>query len=122
MRDPSIHYKSFENVLKNAADWKYGSILISKIKEVKGVKDPLIVIDPVDPKRNVVFLSLKGSVSSYTTLGSFLESPSVEYFHKEKAICKRFPNQSLCHLFEGNMLDDIIYPQLRKSAIHVFSP
>ena len=53
----------------------------------------------------------------------FLESPSVEYFHKKRRpFVKRFPESEVyVILFEGDMLDDIIYPQLRKSAKYMSS-
>ena len=52
----TIHYKSFENVLKNAADWKYGEYIDIKNKgSKKEFKDPLIVIDPVIEKKCCIF-------------------------------------------------------------------
>ena len=120
-----IHYKSFENVLKNAADWKYGEYIDIKNKgSRKEFKDPLIVIDPVDPKRNVASsLSLERLCEFIHHSRLFLESPSVEYFHKKRRpFVKRFPESEVyVILFEGDMLDDIIYPQLRKSAKYMSS-
>ena len=118
-----IHYKSFENVLKSAANWEYGEYIDIKKKGNKcDFKDPLIVIDPVDPKRNVASALSLDRLSEFIHYSRiFLESPSVEYFKKKKKLfVKRFPESEVyVIMFEGEMLDDIIYPQLRKSAKYI---
>lgn len=115
-----INYKSFENVLKHASDWEYGEYIDLKKKGRKGdFKDPLIVIDPVDPKRNVASALSLDRLSEFIHYSRlFIESPSVDYFHKKKRLfVKRYPDSEVyVIIFEGEMLDDIIYPQLRKSA------
>ncbi len=47
-----IHYRTFINLVANATKWKIGT-QINFIDPVKEFSDPLIVVDPVDPKRNV---------------------------------------------------------------------
>ncbi len=118
-----IHYKSFDNVLKSAANWKFGEYIdIKKKGKREEFKDPLIVIDPVDSKRNVASaLSMErlGEFIHYSRM--FISSPSVDYFHKKKRFfVKRFPESEVyVIIFEGEMLDDIIFPQLRKSAKYI---
>lgn len=115
-----IHYKSFEDVLKSAAEWKYGEYIDIKNSGKKvDFKDPLVVIDPVDPKRNVASsLSLERLSEFIHYSRIFLESPSADFFHKKKRYFeKKFPNSEVyVVIFEGEFLDDIIFPQLRKSA------
>jgi tRNA nucleotidyltransferase (CCA-adding enzyme) len=118
-----IHYKSFENVLNSAANWEYGEFIDIKKKGSKGdFKDPLIVIDPVDSKRNVASALSLDRLSEFIHYSRlFLESPSVEYFKKKKRLfVKRFPESEVyVIIFQGELLDDIIYPQLRKSAKYI---
>jgi len=118
-----IHYKSFDNVLKSAANWKFGEYIDIKKKGKKDdFKDPLIVIDPVDSKRNVASALSMERLSEFIHYSRmFISSPSVEYFHKKKRLfVKRFPESEVYVLiFEGEMLDDIIFPQLRKSAKYI---
>jgi len=120
-----IHYKSFENVLKNASEWQYGEYIdIKNSGEKVSFKDPLIVIDPVDPKRNVASaLSLERLAEFIHYSRLFLESPSVDYFKKKKKLfVKRYPNSEVyAVIFQGELLDDIIFSQLRKSAKYMFS-
>ena len=120
-----IHYKSFENVLQGASEWQYGEYIdIKKAGKKVDFKDPLIVIDPVDPKRNVASaLSLERLCEFIHYSRLFLESPSVDYFKKKKKLfVKRFPNSEVyAVVFQGELLDDIIFSQLRKSAKYMFS-
>ncbi len=118
-----IHYKSFDNVLKSAADWKYGEYIDIKNSEKKVFfKDPLVVIDPVDSKRNVASALSLDRLSEFIHYSRlFLESPSIDYFKKKKKLfVKRYPESEVyVIIFEGELLDDIIYPQLRKSAKYI---
>ena len=120
-----IHYKSFENVLKSATEWQYGEYIDIKSSGKKVIfKDPLIVIDPVDPKRNVASaLSLERLSEFIHYSRSFISAPSIDYFHKKKRLfVKRFPESEVyVILFEEGLLDDIIFPQLRKSAKYLFT-
>jgi tRNA nucleotidyltransferase (CCA-adding enzyme) len=120
-----INYKSFEDVLKSAANWKYGEYIDIKKKGDKGdFKDPLIVIDPVDQKRNVASALSIDRLSEFIHYSRvFLELPSVEYFKKKKRLfVKRFPESEVyVIIFQGELLDDIIYPQLRKSAKYIYT-
>lgn len=118
-----IYYKSFDNVIKNAADWKYGDYIdINKSGKRNAFKDPLIVIDPVDSKRNVASaLSIERLCEFIHYSRLFIDTPSVKYFHKKKRLfVKKFPESEVyAIIFQGELLDDIIYPQLRKSAKYI---
>lgn len=118
-----IHYKSFDNVLKNASEWKFGEYIDIKKKGRKyDFKDPLIVIDPVDSKRNVASALSLDRLSEFIHYSRmFISAPSVEYFKKKKRLfVKRFPESEVyAIIFEGELLDDIIYPQLRKGAKYI---
>jgi len=48
-----LHYGSFRSVLEAASNWRAGKIIDVKKHGRKKFGEPLIVIDPVDPERNV---------------------------------------------------------------------
>lgn len=49
-----IKYDTFENTLKQAADWQFGHVIdLMDYGTAKNFKDPLICIDPTDKNRNV---------------------------------------------------------------------
>ena len=64
-----IYYKTFENTLKNAVDWKYGqSIDLEGYGTSDSFEDPLIVIDPTDKNRNV------GAALRLNKMAEFIQS------------------------------------------------
>lgn len=121
----TINYNGFENVLQNAVKWQFGEYIDLKGKGKRSdFKDPLIVIDPVDPKRNVASaLSLERLSEFIHYSRMFLNSPLEDFFEKKKRVFeKRYPHsQTYAVVFRGDLLEDIIFPQLRKSAKYMFS-
>ncbi|RLG35818.1 CCA tRNA nucleotidyltransferase [Methanosarcinales archaeon] len=124
-----IHYGSFLKVLKEAAySWKAGMrIDIESHGKYEGA-DPLIVIDPVDPMRNVAAaLSIENFGRFIDGAHRFLESPSIDlFFPKEPApveidefdeITFRRGTRFIFIAFDRPpVVEDILYPQLRRSA------
>lgn len=87
-----IAYGNFYNLLVNALNWYAYKTCIdiehhySSIKEClnKFRGDVLIVVDPVDPKRNVAAaVSLKRFSMFKLIIKMFLEKPSIEFFFEE---------------------------------------
>ena len=80
-----LHHGSFKNVLENAKDWKPGKT-IETVEGKRSFDDPLVVIDPVDPERNVASpVSLEKFALFVLSSKLFLEEPKLEFF---------FPNES----------------------------
>ncbi len=82
-----IHYGSFRETLTNASDWRPPIIIDIEgyytprdlVKKFRG-KD-LIVIDPVDPNRNVAAAVSKKSLATFIAASRrYLERPSLTYF------------------------------------------
>jgi len=48
-----LHYGGFEPLIKAAAEWRPGLVIDIEQHAAKKFDEPLIVIDPVDPRRNV---------------------------------------------------------------------
>jgi tRNA nucleotidyltransferase (CCA-adding enzyme) len=122
------HFKGFAPLLEAAARWKrYTFIDIEKIAE-KEFEDPLVVIDPVDPKRNVAAsVSATQKFSFVEMARGYLERPSPGFFTPiEEAPVSRDAFEQLltergtflyCILFRTpSLIPDIVVPQLRKST------
>jgi len=129
-----LHYGSFLAVLENACDWRDGLLIepeagISQraAEAVPGkVWEPLHVVDPTDPNRNVAAaLSLDQFYVFVDAARGFLAEPSIEYFFSEPA--PRITKSELIAAMEArgtalfalvfeipDMVEDIVYPQLYK--------
>lgn len=131
-----VNYGLFKNLIGKVATWQPGKVFIdlegyysSKKINLKAQfpNQPLIVIDPVDSKRNVAAsLSCKNFVKFVKACKEFISKPSVHFFwpKKEKVELKQIENEIkdretkiIAILFEKpKVVDDILYPQLRKTA------
>ncbi len=95
----TIHYGSFANLLKAATAWGEKKIIDTEkhylarnpLLELNKSKtgSPLIIIDPVQPSRNVsAALSTEAFTRFKETASKFLKKPSEEFF-KKKAVSKK---------------------------------
>jgi len=130
-----IKYRSFKNLLIEAGKWEAGEVFIDLKSHHKGKKpdvhgkypdQPLIVIDPVDRNRNVAAALSPANFEKFKEgAKSFLKEPAEKYFKPgravnvkglSKAINKR-KTMIISILFgRPDVVDDIIYPQMRRSA------
>jgi tRNA nucleotidyltransferase (CCA-adding enzyme) len=126
-----IKFGSFENVVKHASNW-YPPVIIC-LEEVSQRRNlveefrdqPLILLDPVDPKRNVA------AAVSYETLfrfikacKEFLKHPSKEFFFprtkvlstaKLRSILKKRDSRFYMIVFKKpEVHEDVLAAQLRK--------
>lgn len=85
----AIHYGSFLSTLKAASSWRPFRTIIDIEKHYsdprdafKRFREPLVVVDPVDPKRNVASpLSLDSMCKFMAAARAFLKEPSLEFFY-----------------------------------------
>ncbi len=124
-----IRYGSFLDVIKAAAtSWKKGTrIDIESHGRYRG-DDPLVVIDPVDPMRNVAAaLSLDNLSRFIDGATRFLERPGIEFFFPPppeeidedelREVINERGTRLLFIVFDRPpVVDDILFPQLRRSA------
>jgi len=121
-----IHYGLFENVLRAACNWKAGiSIDIEKHGTLIH-RDPLVMIDPTDPARNVAAaLSLDNLCVFIDRACEFLEKPDEKYFKVQipkpleddefKKIMNERGSSLLVIVFKvPDIVDDVLFPQLHK--------
>jgi len=121
-----IHYGIFENVLKAACHWKAG---ISIDLEKHGTlihRDPLVMIDPTDPARNVAAaLSLDNFCIFIDKACEFLEKPDEKYFKVQipkpldddefrKIINERGSSLFAIVFKVPDIVEDVLFPQLHK--------
>ncbi|RLJ00464.1 MAG: CCA tRNA nucleotidyltransferase [Candidatus Aenigmatarchaeota archaeon] len=125
-----IYYGSFKALVKHAANWFPGDVFIDIKKHCCVDKNyfknqPLVVIDPTDPKRNVAaVVSGKNFIKFVNACKNFLKNPSIEFFFKKydykvdiRGIVKERGTSIFVLKFDRpEVVDDILWPQLRKCA------
>ena len=81
-----IHYGSFRNTIRNVCNWKPGLTIDMLEHGTLKHHDPLVVIDPTDPKRNVAAALSSNQFAKFIDVcRSYAEEPSEEFFFpKEK--------------------------------------
>ncbi len=127
-----IHYGSFLNLIKHAANWKstvfidienYYDILSNDLRK-KFENAPLIVIDPVDKNRNVAAAVSERSLNRFVKASKlFLRKPSGNFFFPKvkvnlSDVKKLLRNRSYVFIIfkKPNVVEDVLWPQLRRSA------
>jgi tRNA nucleotidyltransferase (CCA-adding enzyme) len=122
-----LHYASFVGVLKAASSWRPGETIDLEGRAISEHDEPLVVIDPVDPARNVAAaLTLDRMLQFSVASRCFLSRPSIDFFFPERpvplsdgqlmdAISLR---KSCLIMLEFNappVVEDVLFPQLRKA-------
>jgi tRNA nucleotidyltransferase (CCA-adding enzyme) len=122
-----LKYSSFENVLRSAADWQERQIIAVCDYDsdfIKAFNGPLIIIDPVDSRRNLGSAISPKSVAKFTLAArAFLEKPSLEFFKEsnKKYRCHGsskkllLPNVLVVEFSHQKKSPDIIWGQLKRS-------
>jgi tRNA nucleotidyltransferase (CCA-adding enzyme) len=128
-----LHHGSFEKLLEAAGGWKHPVIDIEKhhTEDLRKLFDsPMIVIDPVDRRRNVAAVVSRTSLYRFVLAArQFLASPSEEFFFPKKAVVekakllvrvKQRKTAVLGLTFPAPMVaEDILWPQLKKAALAI---
>lgn len=121
-----IHYGSFENTVRAVCSWKPGEkIDIMQHSEIEHT-EPLVVVDPTDPRRNVAaVLSLNKFCVFIDCCREFLKKPELRFFFpacslplKDSEILERLESKKSTHLAvvfrTPKVVEDVLYPQLYK--------
>lgn len=118
-----IKFGTFENVLSIASKWKKYTVIsfkeVDDRVEYEKFKAPLIFIDPVDEKRNVASaLSLDNYATFIYASREFLRNMSLKFFFPEFKLAERRIERGtgILHIMlpKPEVVDDILYPQIRK--------
>jgi tRNA nucleotidyltransferase (CCA-adding enzyme) len=108
--------RGFCGLLKSAAGWRPGTLIDPEDHRTKEFSEPLVMVDPVDPGRNVsASVSLDRMFEFVELARGYLEAPSPLFFFLLHAIREkgtvllglRFPTPPY--------IADIVVPQLRRS-------
>jgi tRNA nucleotidyltransferase (CCA-adding enzyme) len=117
-----LKYSSFENLLRAAADWQERQIIAVSDYDpdfVKVFNSPVIIIDPVDSRRNLGTAISSESVAKFMLAARrFLEKPSLDFFKESKyrsRTSKLLPNVLIVEFSHEKKSPDIIWGQLKRS-------
>jgi tRNA nucleotidyltransferase (CCA-adding enzyme) len=126
-----LYYGGFTPLLKATAEWHPHILIDPEHHAAKEFDEPLIVIDPVDPRRNVAAaVSLDRMVEFVELARGYLESPSEKYFllPPPQTITKEELAAILANRGTGlyaitfappPYIEEVIVPQLKRSMIAI---
>ncbi|RLF39727.1 MAG: CCA tRNA nucleotidyltransferase [Thermoplasmata archaeon] len=120
-----IKYGSFRKVLEAASKWNVGETIKLEEVESPSFSDPLVVIDPVDPNRNVASALSKEKFDLFVRASrEYLRKPSLSFFFPREV--KLIPLDEIREKLDDNfvgiklekpdIVPDNLYPQIRKSV------
>ena len=136
----TIHYRNFKNMARHASLWKPGKVVINlegmyPIKDMASMhkkfsRQPLVVIDPVDPGRNVAAaLSPENFTRFVKACQDFIRKPSTEFFFRKppKPVVSSIDSDLTSRRTRligfscpaPKVIDDVLWPQLRRTARRV---
>lgn len=126
-----LNYGGFIPLLKAASEWKQKTLIDPEHHMAKEFPEPLIMIDPVDPRRNVAAaVSLDRMVAFVELARGYLEEPSEHFFSLEKP--HTITRDELAALLANRgttlyaitfptppYIEEIIVPQFKRSVIAI---
>jgi tRNA nucleotidyltransferase (CCA-adding enzyme) len=127
-----LKYSSFEKILYSAAnDWQNKQIIAVSDYDsdfVKTINSPLIIIDPVDSRRNLGTAISPDSVGKFMLAArAFLEKPSLQFFKEDRKKYCHYPygGSNIKHLLPNVLVvqfshesksPDVIWGQLKRTT------
>ncbi len=115
-------YGSLENTLVAASEFKQGQIIsISEYDKdiAKTFSSPLVIVDPIDLRRNLGTAVSPECIGTFTLASrAFLRKPSVKFFTKQKPKInkKLYRNVLVVEFTHRERSPDTIWGQLKRSA------
>ena len=116
-------FGSFEGVLEAAAEFKQGQVIAVggeyDVDVVKGFQSPVVIIDPVDPRRNLgTAVSPESAGRLALAARAFLKKPSMRFFSRQPARVNRqlYPNIVAVEFSHRKRSPDTIWGQMKRSA------
>jgi tRNA nucleotidyltransferase (CCA-adding enzyme) len=128
-----IRFESLRGLLRAARSWRIPVRLAEPGKEPPRLPPEvaLVLADPVDPNRNVASaLSRKNLGLFVLAAGAYLDAPAERFFEVRRddplsknvaleLVRKRGTHVTVAVLPRPDLVDDTLYPQLRKAALAV---
>lgn len=122
-----LYAGGFRPLIESVSHWKPGMVIDIENHQQKAFDDPLVVIDPVDPKRNVAAsLSLRRFEEFIELCRAYINGPSAAFFAGPKgeritqsglqaALDERGTGVYALVFPTPHQIPDIIVPQLRRT-------
>ena len=122
-----LRYGSFRGVLEGCLAWRRGTVLELDRPAARPFDEPLVLVDPVDPNRNVASaVSLEQMATFVHAAREYLREPRESFFFPKPLKTLSLPRLRALARKRGGMLlavslrapavtDDILWPQLRKA-------
>ncbi len=122
-----LKYGSFHGVLEASLTWRRGDVIELDQPAGRKFEEPLVLVDPVDPNRNVASaVSLEQMAFFVHAAREYLREPREPFFFPKppkpltvarlRAISKRRGGHLLAIAIRApDVTEDILYPQLRKA-------
>jgi tRNA nucleotidyltransferase (CCA-adding enzyme) len=122
-----LQYQGFRPLLEAATQWRPGVLIDIEDHRTRTFPEPLVVIDPVDPGRNVsASVSLTRMCEFIELARGYLAQPSRSFFFPPKKLVLSIEEAASLlssrgtHLYAITLptppyIEDIVVPQLRKS-------
>lgn len=119
-----LKYGSFEGVLNAAADWQERQVVSVGDYDpdiVKGFISPIVIIDPVDSRRNLgTAISPESAGRFMLAARAFLDRPSIKFFKKSQrgpeTKKKLLQNVLVVEFSHRERSPDIVWGQLKRSV------
>ena len=122
-----LKYASFRGVLDSSLSWRPGTVVVLEGPPARTFPEPLIVVDPVDPNRNVASaVGIEQLATFVHAAREYLASPSERFFFprplkplpisKLRALVRKRGSGLLAVSIPApSLTEDVLYPQLRKA-------
>lgn len=122
-----LYYGGFLQVLTAAAEWRSRTVIDPEQHAAKTFDEPLVVVDPVDPNRNVSASVSPSRMFEFVEMArGFLEHPGEEFFlvpgpepisREDLFALLEVRGTCLCAVIFATppFIEDVVVPQLRRS-------
>lgn len=126
-----MRFGTFRGVLEAASLWKVGETLSLPGFECKEFSEPLTFVDPVDSCRNVASAVSTETLRRFVLASrEYLKTPDQKFFFPAERVAwdsdkirevagKRMDNLLSIAFPKLDLIDDVVYPQLRKSLVNI---
>jgi tRNA nucleotidyltransferase (CCA-adding enzyme) len=123
-----LHYGGFSPLIEAAASWRPGFVIDIENHAQKKFTEPLVVIDPVDPKRNVSAAVSLNRLAGFVELArGYCEKPACEFFlhPMERCILKKELAETIARrrtfvfaviFATPPYIPEVVVPQLKRSV------
>jgi tRNA nucleotidyltransferase (CCA-adding enzyme) len=123
-----LYYGGFSPLIAAAASWRPGFVIDIEKHAAKKFEEPLVVIDPVDPKRNVAAAVSLNRMAGFVELArGYCEKPAYEFFlhPMERCILKKELAETIARrrtfVFAVTFatppyIPEVVVPQLKRSV------